>query len=213
MNWDTPLSRFSAVHPIYNQNYVGRPLIYDTIRHFFSESYSPKKEYRSETFLFSEGQFDEISYQTYQILFLILEIVESLIDLLDHCCICRKKLPFSVIKPSICTAKLCEVAFNEIGVGTSVAHEIRRDTRASDLLFSLFACSTLDPRYMNPCPPPEIQENMHSIFESLPSMRTIAFNCKSDADIVRNYGSHSLDLLRWVLLTNKAQLIHLPDEL
>ena len=31
--------------------------------------------------------------------------------------------------------------------------------------------------------------------------------------IVRQYGSHSLELLRWVLLTNKAQLIHLPDKL
>ena len=117
-----------------------------------------------------------------------------------------KKLPFSVIKQSICDSKLCEVGFNEIGVGTSVALEIRRDSKAADLLVSIFACSTHNPRYMNPKPP-------EYLMKYLPPMSMIAQQCRNDNDIVKMCGKESLDLLRWILLSNRSQLIHLPDEL
>lgn len=104
--------------------------------------------------LFSEGDTNaQINYDTQPLIYLVLETLDSFLDIQDHCCICRKKLPFSVIKLSICDQKLCEVSFNEIGVGASVVQEIRRDPRAADLLLSLFACSTHDERYMKPRPP------------------------------------------------------------
>lgn len=202
-NWNRPLATFSATHPVFNQNYIGRPLIYDTIRHFFRETYKPQGNYRSSKILFSQGSY---GYDTSPLLYLIFEIVDCFLDIQDHCCICHSKLPFSVIKPSICDKKLCEVGFNEIGVGTSVAQEIRRDTNAADLLLSIFACT-------HPKPPSEVMSNMANIFKNLPPMKAIASSCRNDADIVKNIGKESLDLLRWVLLSNRSQLIHLPDEL
>ena len=125
----------------------------------------------------------------------------------------RKKLHFSVIKPSICDEKLCEVSFNEIGVGASIVQEIRRDPRAANLLLSLFACSTHDERYIKPKPPDEMIGGMYQVFETLPDMITIAQTCKSDADIFKNFGEEALDFLRFVILFNKSQLIHLPPQL
>lgn len=213
-NCKSPLSTFKADHPYYHQNYVGRPLIYDTIRAFFSDTYKPKREYRSMPVLFPEGDTNaQINYDTQPLIYLVLEILDSFLDIQDHCCICRKKLPFSVIKPSICDQKLCEVSFNEIGVGASVVQEIRRDPRAADLLLSLFACSTHDERYMKPRPPDEMMGGMRQVFETLPDMITIAQTCKSDADIFKNFGEEALDFLRWVILSNKSQLIHLPPQL
>lgn len=210
----SPLSTFKADHPYYHSNYIGRPIIYDTIRSFFTNTYSPKREYRSISILFPDDETnDQINYNNQPLIYLVLEILDGFLDIQDHCCICRKKLPFSVIKPSICDQKLCEVSFNEIGVGASVVQEIRRDPRAADLLLSLFACSTHDERYMKPKPPDELNIGMHQVFETLPDMMTIAQTCKNDADIFKNFGEEALDFLRWVILSNKSQLIHLPPQL
>lgn len=210
-SWKEPLSQFSATHPLFNQNYVGRPLIYDSIRHFFKASYIRKEEYRSSFVLFGKTSIDD--FEKCPLLYLIMEIVDSFIDLQDHCCICHESLPFSVIKPSICSKKLCEVGFNEIGVGTSVVQEIRRDVSSADLLLSMFACSLNNTKYLLPKPPDELMRSADRILNTLPPMKTIAKTCRNDSDIIKNYGNESLDLLRWVLLSNRSQLIHLPEEL
>lgn len=212
-NWNSPLSQISASHPIFNQNYVGRPLALDTIRRFFTNSYMPKRKYICADFILNKSQIKSLKYENHQLLFLIFELIDVFIDIKDHCCICHEPLPFSVIKPSICHKKLCEVGFNEIGVGSSVAQEIRRDVYAADLLFSIFACSFHNQKYMNPAPPPEILRNAERIFRSLPPMSTIAQNCTNDNEIIKKYGNDTLDLLRWVILSNKSQLIHLPEDL
>lgn len=212
-NWKLPLLQFSATHPLFNQNYVGRPLVLDTIRTFFTSSYTPKTSYKSTSSILRTNTIMNFPYEDNQLLYLIMEITDSFLDIQDHCCICRSPLDYSVIKPTICHKKLCEVGFNEIGVGSSVAQEIRRDPYSADLLFSLFACSFHNQRYTKPAPPQEIMENANQIFNSLPSMSTIARTCHNDTNIIKNYGNESLNLLRWVILSNKSQLIHLPDEL
>lgn len=213
-SWKQPLASFSAIHPILKQNYVGRPLVYDTIRHFFSTSYFPKESYRSFHFLLPKSfSIDHFTFDTSPLIFLLLEIIESFIDIQDHCCICHCELPFSVIKPSICDKKLCEVGFNEIGVGTSVATEIKRDAKAADLLLSIFACSLHDKRYIKPKPPDSLMRNIELLLNKIPSMKTISQNCRNDSDIIKMCGKDSLELLRWVILSNRSQLIHLPDEL
>lgn len=212
-SWKAPLCTFSASHPIFHQNYVGRPLVYDLIRTFFTNSFVPKTSYAFSDMIISNFTKVNLSFDDFVLVYLLSEIVECFYNIQNHCCICRQPLPFSVIKPSICSNKLCEVAFNEIGVGTSVAQEIRRDTYAADLLFSIFACSFNNQKYMEPCPPQHILRNARNIFHSLPPMETIAQTCQNDADIYKQFGSDTLDLLRWVILSNKNQLIHLPPEL
>lgn len=212
-NWKFPLAQFSATHPIFNQNYVGRPLVLETIRNFFTSSYNPKTTYKSTNYILPTTQLSNFPYDDNQLLYLVLEVIDSFLDIQDHCCICRTPLEYSVIKPTICSRKLCEVSFNEIGVGSSVAQEIRRDPFSADLLFSLFACSFHNQRYTKPAPPEEIMQTAEKYFRSLPTMRTIGNDCQNDTDIIKKYGNEALNLLRWVILSNKSQLIHLPDEL
>lgn len=208
-----PLLQFSASHPIFHQNYVGRPLVYDLIRQFFTNSFVPKKNYMFSDEILSNFSKVNLSFEIYPLVYLASEIIECFYDLQNHCCICRQPLPFSVIKPSICSSKLCEVGFNEIGVGSSVAQEIRRDPYAADLLFSIFACSFNNQKYMEPSPPESILRNARRIFSNLPQMEVIARSCRNDSDISKQLGPDALDLLRWVILSNKNQLIHLPREL
>lgn len=210
-NWRLPLLQFSATHPIFNQNYVGRPLVLDAIRHFFTSSYKNKLHYKSTEYVIPRFKLSEFEYGDNQLLYLILEIVECFLDIQDHCCICRSPLDYSVIKPTICSSKLCEVGFNEIGVGSSVAQEIRRDPYSADLLVSLFACS--NQKYLNPAPPDDIMRTAKNILSRLPAMNTISKNCQNDTDIIKLYGNDTLNLLRWLILSNKSQLIKLPPEL
>lgn len=210
-SWRLPLIQFSATHPIFNQNYVGRPLVLDTIRKFFTNSFIAKPQYKSMNLLLPNSK--NLEYDSHQLLFLIMEITDSFLDLQDHCCICHCPLQFSVIKPTICNKALCEVAFNEVGAGSSVAQEIRRDPFSADLLMSLFACSFHNGRYTNPAPPQEVMQTASRLFNTLPKMVTISERCQNDTDIIKLYGNDTLELLRWVILSNKSQLIHLPDEL
>lgn len=153
------------------------------------------------------------TYDECPFIYLILEIVEAFLDLNDHCCICRKKLPFSGIRPQHCTDALCQFGYNMIGVCSSVASEIRRDPLAADLVFSIFSASFSNAEFMDPKPSQELIDKSRQIFSSLPPMETIARNCKKDGDISRLYGQDTLSLLRWVLMTNRSQIISLPKHL
>ena len=256
-DWNGPTESFSISHPVYKQSYVGRPLVLDTIRNFFSKNYNPRADYRSCLYAFhplgvadqnmhqtliSEG-FDAalseralilnqnnieksrnflltgelplniiyvpISLDESPLVFLVLELIECFIDLSDHCCICRKKLPFSGIRPQICDKKLCNVSFNEIGVGTSVLQEIKRDPLAADFIISIFTGSFVNRKYMDPEPPEDIKESMEGVVQTLPSMQNIITQCENDTDISKLYGPKSLAFLRWVLLSNRSQVISL----
>lgn len=145
--------------------------------------------------------------------YLVLEVVAALLDLSDHCCVCRRRLEFAGIRPAVCANRLCEVAFNEIGAGASVLQEIRRDALAADWVLTIYGCALRDGRYVFPAPPAGVAGASERVLRTLPAMARIAEACASDADIARMFGADTLDALRWVLLTNKAQIISLPDEL
>ena len=83
-SWTLPLSSFSATHPVFGQNYIGRPLIQETIRNFFTASYKPKPQYRCSQNLLPSLH---LTYGTSPLLYLLLEIVDSFIDIQDHSCI------------------------------------------------------------------------------------------------------------------------------
>ncbi|KAH0787410.1 UBA/TS-N domain containing protein [Histomonas meleagridis] len=224
-NWHSGIEKLDVSHPLYKRNYIGRPLVEAAIRNFFSPSYKPKPTYSSISYVFSEisnsNNFNNrckpittqlIDLNNCHLLYLIYEIVEAFLDLNNHCCICRKRLPNSGIKPSICESRLCSVAFQEIGVGTSVAQEIRRDPLAADFLFTIFGTS-LKSGYCNPSPPLNLFNVGKNLLSQLPSMRQIASSCLTDADITRQFGKDTLDFLRWLLLSNKSHIITLPSSL
>ncbi|KAK8866561.1 Poly [ADP-ribose] polymerase 6 [Tritrichomonas musculus] len=153
-----------------------------------------------------------ISFVDSPFVFLVLEIIECFIDLNDHCCICRKVLPFPGIRPNICNSQLCSVSFNEIGVGTSVLQEIKRDALAADFIISVFTGSFVNRKYMSPRPPKYIEDAMNDVVANLPSMNQICTQCMNDTDISKKYGADSLNFLRWVLLSNRSQVISLSGK-
>ncbi|OHT11395.1 UBA/TS-N domain containing protein [Tritrichomonas foetus] len=262
--WNSPPVEMEIYHPSYQQNYVGRPLVLDAVRKFFSQNYKPKINYKAFQYLFKKrGVVDPKKlrtlieenfkpdqaedalvacdnniaqarsflltgksakaatrinipelpeYEQCPLIYLILEIYEAFLDLNDHCCICRDKLPFSGIKPTICEKKLCALGFEEIGIGTSVAQEIRRDPLAADFVVSIFSAS-LQSQYLKPAPPDEILKTALKVLSLLPSMQLIATQCATDKQITQKCGSEALALLRWVLLSNKSQIISLPSHL
>ena len=254
MSWTAKLEKFSVKHPIYGKNYVGRALVEDAIRMFFSESYKQTDLTRAISYLFGKNvtQADPANVSKLVKMgfkqnlaekaliksmnnlkkakdMLINENVEksniircplkfnecinAFLDLNDHCCICRKELKFSGIKPTVCDNKLCQVGFNEIGVGTSVVQEIRRDPLAADWILTIYGCALRDTRYLVPMPPVEILDISNLVLKTLPPMEFLANSCTNDADLSKTYGKNTLDFLRWVLLTNKSQIISLPEEL
>jgi poly [ADP-ribose] polymerase 6/8 len=152
-----------------------------------------------------------IDYQTCPLLFLMLEIADAFLDLADHCCICRAPLPPG-LKPSVCTNQLCNFQLSQIGVGNSVYQEIARDILAADLVLSVFSAS-VNTDFQNPSPPSFVNSEIVSILQGLPSMYNMARQCQNDHDLSHLIGPRSLDLLRWVLLSNRSHLISLPNEL
>jgi poly [ADP-ribose] polymerase 6/8 len=152
-----------------------------------------------------------IDYTTCPLLFLMLELAEAFLDLSDHCCICRDKLPPGV-KPSVCAKPLCNFQLSQIGVGNNVYQEIRRDQMAADLVLSIFSAA-LETDYLTPAPPDITQQEALAIVQILPSMADLLKKTRDDREIAKLIQPQGLALLRWVLLSNRSHLIFLPDEM
>jgi poly [ADP-ribose] polymerase 6/8 len=245
-------------HPVLGTRYVGRVLVDDAIRRFFSDKYTPLPVYRATPFLLaSEGEvdhdlfqdllhqgFDEaratralllcqndlsaafdflnhgtlpssvkvdiVNYDQCPLLYLLLEIAEVFLDLPDHCCLCRAELP-SGLKPATCDGRLCVMQMTDIGIGTSLCAELRRDPAAADLLLSLFS-SAIGTQFLTPRPPHLDDKTMIEILSKLPPMLSLS-GCSSDSDLCSVIGSDALGLLRWVVLSNRSYLMSLPPGL
>jgi poly [ADP-ribose] polymerase 6/8 len=155
-----------------------------------------------------ESQID-IGYNDCPLLFLVLEIAECFLDLADHCCICRQALEPG-LKPSVCQGQLCQFQLSSIGLGRSVIHEIRQDSVVADLMVSIFSAA-LTTKYLTPRPPDGFAE-IDRILAELPPMETLQRTYRSDKDLRAGIGAQALDLLRWILLSNRSHLISLSSK-
>ncbi|KAK8866279.1 Poly [ADP-ribose] polymerase 6 [Tritrichomonas musculus] len=152
----------------------------------------------------------KIDYEECPLLYFVLEICECFLDLQDHCCICRKQIPAG-LKPTICDSKMCTFQFTQIGVGFSVVQEIQRDPLAADLIFSIFS-TAIGSKYFSPRPPDSNDDCLLSIADTLPAMDTLA-KYSNDSELGKQIGQPSLELLRWVLLSNRSQMISLDPKM
>lgn len=158
----------------------------------------------------SQENLIKVEYDECPLLYFVLEIAECFLDLQDHCCICRKEIPTG-LKPTICDSQFCNFRFTQIGVGLSVAQEIQRDPMAADLILSIFA-SAIGSKYFNPRPPDSDDAELFSMVDSLPRIDELA-KCSDDAELLKLINSKQLQLLRWVLLSNRSQMIGLGNKL
>jgi poly [ADP-ribose] polymerase 6/8 len=145
------------------------------------------------------------------LLYLVLEIAEAFLDLSDHCCLCRRELPPGV-KPSVCDRELCRFQLIEIGLGTSLIQELRRDPLAADFVFSIFSAA-IGTNFLNPKPPGFTDASMQAICARLPAVSEMTACGNSDQQLAGLIGLEAVKLLRWVLLGNQSHLIALPPEL
>ena len=154
----------------------------------------------------------ESLYDKCPLAYLVLEIAEAFFDVQDHCCICRKDLESPGIKPSTCQNPVCVFAFEQLGVGNSVYQEIARDPYAADLLVSVFS-TALGTSYLVPSPPMELLNEAKHVLSTLPSMIDITRFFHNDTEMIKKLGQKTVDLLRWILLSNRSHIITLPNAL
>ena len=181
--------------------FIGRPIIVDLIKRFFDLGFHPRASYKY-------GNHPLISYQKCPPIYFALELIEAILDIPNCCCICRRPLPVSGFRPTTCGDNICTFGFEQLGVGNSVVHEIRRDPLAADLIFSIF--SGADFQFLTI--PNDVQTYCQNVFTNLPRMVDIArFN--SDKELAQRIGKNSLAVLRWVLLSQRSHIIQLPPAL
>lgn len=212
-NWKTKPQELSCNHPFLGKQFVGGTLIHNAIEKFFAPSFKPRSRYKCFEHIFKDSRIREIpSYQEAPLLYLILEIVDAVMDLSNHCCQCGEQLSISCIKPTACNKALCKFQLGRLGIGSSVVQEIRRDPVAADFIFSAFACAC-GSQYLNPAPPKDIAKACRSLSSQLPPMREIADSYTDDIDLGSVLGKDALEALRWIICTVDAQFISLPREL
>jgi poly [ADP-ribose] polymerase 6/8 len=247
-------------HPILGRTYVGSILVASVLQSFFSSTYQPQKEYRSQTFLLmpagraserkvvqlGSAGFDRpqpskaliicrddheqastflltgdlppshtqpiVDYMTCPLLYLVFELADAFLDLPDHCCLCRAPMPPGV-KPSVCPKAFCAFQASQIGVGISIVQEIARDPLVADLVVSIFSAA-VGTTFLTPAPPDISQQEIVEILHTLPAMSEIATRCRSDQDLLGLVGrGKAVELLRWIILSNRSHLISLPPDL
>ena len=153
-----------------------------------------------------------VGYTECPLLYLVLEMADAFLDLSDHCCNCRAPLPPG-IKPSVCSKPLCNFQLSQLGVGSSVWQEIQRDPDVADIVFSMFS-GAYGTKYCTPEPPMDLKDvDMNGLFASMPRMRDIVAQCHNDQEIGQMIGKEALELLRWVLLSNRSHLVSVPPSL
>ncbi|KAH0786747.1 UBA/TS-N domain containing protein [Histomonas meleagridis] len=147
-----------------------------------------------------------ISYEESPLVYLSIEIIDSFLDLVDHCCICGKELEFNGIKPVVCSSPLCYFSFVNIGVGANLIQEIRRDPTATDLIVSIasYAAGT---SYMMPHPDANEIE-LQNFFNDLPTIQRI-LQTKNDQELYSLLGKTNFEILRFIMLANRSHLITL----
>lgn len=172
---------------------------------------------KSVTFL-QTGQYNEeepfsilLGYHDCPLLYFILEILDAILDLQDHCAMCGKPTTQG-LKPGTCNAEKCLYRFITINVGVSVVMEIKRDKFVADLLFSVFSVASQYADLFNPKPPQNGSINYAKIVDEMPSMSKI-IQCMDDFGLLQCIGKQKMDILKWVVLTCRSNFLLLPPEL
>jgi poly [ADP-ribose] polymerase 6/8 len=154
-----------------------------------------------------------VDYTECPLLYLVLEIADVFLDLQDHCCICRTPM-LAGFKPSLCTKELCRFQLTRIGCGNSVYQEIARDPLVADLMVSILA-TALQGNFVGDDLPPILgsADEMIHFFGRIPSMVELLQEAHDDRGLAALLGERQLELIRWILLSNRSHLISLPKEM
>lgn len=184
-----------------------------------------------------------VSYDTNPVIYLVMEILDVILGLENHCCLCGDQIPH-VIKPTPCGKPLCRSQFSTFKLGASLTNEIRRDVRVADFLFTIFV-SAVGQKYLIPPPPTLARESLQDfkdsqdqseairkaydkndnvevplnhdpkyleeIIKDIQSFTTLA-EFQNDEELKQEIKDKAFNLIQFVLLTNRSQMIYLPPD-
>lgn len=154
-----------------------------------------------------------IAFSDNPIFYLTLEICEAFFEMSDCCCVCGKPLGLKGLKPACCSEEICKYSFLNLGVGSNIITEIKRDPLASDLIIALAGAACFAPPNPPVFDPHPSSANVifdKSFFAKLPSMKIICERCKTDTELRDFLGEQNYEILRFFILANKAQLMTIP---
>ena len=157
-----------------------------------------------------------LDYREHPLFYLVLEICESFFDMCYCCCNCDKELGVFSLKPSCCSDEKCVLCFTELGAGSNVIGEIKRDRMATDFIISLASAAFYappTPPVFDPRPTNVKDEKLAKFFKTLPSMDKICQNCSKDRELIDMINLENFHILRFFILMNKAQLITLDKQM
>jgi hypothetical protein len=98
-----------------------------------------------------------------------------------------------------------------LGVGSSVVNELRRDPVVADFLVAI-ASSASGTKFFVPPLPPSLEDHASEFFRTLPAISAIT-GYATDKDLGDAIGNEFFEILRYILFTNRCHLIHLPRQL
>lgn len=111
---------------------------------------------------------------------------------------------------------ICNFSFLNLGIGSHIITEIKRDPLASDFIIALAAAACFAPPHPPVFDPSPSIANVRfnpKFFETLPSMKQICASCNTDAELRTYLGNENYEILRFFILANKAQLTTIPNSL
>jgi poly [ADP-ribose] polymerase 6/8 len=153
----------------------------------------------------------EIAYGDCPLLYMLLEAMDALLSITDHCCVCGADLGYGGVKPTVCTAPLCLFGVANIGIGGNVMGELRRDPAAADFLVCL-ASAAFGTALFTPPLPQDLVKDAERFFKQLPAIdRLLRYN--DDLELTSGIGRPFVEILRFILSSNRTHLISLPNHL
>lgn len=166
-----------------------------------------------------ESSFDTpvpFKFEEQRIPYLIMEILDTFLDIQKFCYMCGRALSVPVVKPSTCDDDLCRRRLTELGVGTSAVNELRNQPEFSDFILSIYAvsCDSEKGKSFGPQPPVDgwNHKEKTEMFRSLPRVRELGL-MKSDEELENIIGRKRFHVLRWLLFSVSSQYFYLSPEI
>ncbi|KAJ5076731.1 poly adp-ribose polymerase family member parp [Anaeramoeba ignava] len=191
------------------------------------DNFDDNLNFQNDPFL-ANSQLQEVNLETFVPTHnLIADIVNYMTarvqNCMNYCVICDKKHKIEGLKPIPCESTHCLFRYEEIGLGISVASEIKKRPDVVDLLITIgYSAATSGRNAMIFDPfPTDFMENdkcdyseLVKAFNSLPSVEEMSKYSNDERDLraflETSCHKNSYRLLRWLITSNRAHLIKIP---
>lgn len=141
------------------------------------------------------------------LLLFVLEILDAILDVQDHCCVCGKPI-LPGLKERTCDSVVCKNVFYDLHMNFI----IKRDPLFVDLLLSAFSCFNYNNTdFFEGSDLNRIYEPINRIIDLMPPMSRLS-NFSNDSDLRDFIGNYAFKLLNKIFLSSSFSFIHLQHQ-